>query len=72
MDEKVNKYGANQESLYLYSTISMYASTSYKIAKRNNTINAANEIIAEEIAKDSISDPVLHELIKGELNYGKN
>lgn len=72
MDEEVNKYIARQESLYLYSTLSMYASTSYKIAKQNNPINTANEVIAEEIAKDYISDPVLQELIKGELNYGKN
>ena len=72
LDENVSKYIGQQESSYLIYNVSTYAFTSYLISKKNYPINSINEVIAEEVTKNWISDPILHELIKGELNYGKN
>ena len=65
-DAKNRNYIIKQGKFYLSANISMYASSSFELAKHTNS--AINEIIAEALAQDLISDPFLHELIKEELN----
>lgn len=72
LDSQLESYINKQSLLYLRFTVSPYAQISYSFAKKHNSLNIVNEVIAEVIALNGSTDLFLNNLIESELNYGKD